>query len=320
VGGIVVQYVTVGNLTIDEIRLPDGRMESRQCGGNCLYAAVGARIWADSVGIVSLAGNDFPAEWLERVREAGIHTTGIAPLPRPHGMSAGLAYDSTGARTFVDEEIPGRGEFERHPHEWEDWLAHSPSIEQFPQAYEEAVGIHFAPMPVQAHEPFVERVRNPGRTVTLDSPWWDGASGALVPYTTLLKNVDALLPSEAEVQVFYESKLAPTDAVRTLAHLGPDIVVVKVGAGGCLVYSSETDTITHIPAYPALALDPTGAGDAFCGGFLVGLVETGDPVEAARFGTVSASFVVEGFSSLYALDVTRAAAEERLLSLTPRRA
>jgi sugar/nucleoside kinase (ribokinase family) len=316
----MVQYVTVGNLTIDEIRLPDGRVEARQCGGNCLYAAVGARIWSGSVGIVSLAGTDFPEEWLARVRDAGIDTAGIAPLPRPHGMAAGLEYDPTGARTFVDEDVPGRGEYDRHPHEWEDWLVHSPSIEQFPQAYGEAAGIHFAPMPVQAHEPFVESVGKPGRTVTLDSPWWDGASGALDPCRNLLGKVDALLPSEAEIQVFYEGKLAPVEAARALAQLGPSIVVVKVGAGGCLVYSSEMDTITHVPAYPARVVDPTGAGDAFCGGFLVGFVETGDPVEAARFGTISASFVVEGFSSLHALNVTRAAAEERLLSLTSRQA
>jgi sugar/nucleoside kinase (ribokinase family) len=230
-------------------------------------------------------------------------------------MVAGLEYDSTGTRTFVDDDVPGRREYDRHPHEWEDWLAHSPSIEQFPQAYREATGIHFAPVPVQANVPFVDKVRQPGRVVTLDSPWWDGASGALDPYTNLLGKVDALLPSEAEVQVFFEGKLAPVEAARALAQLGPPIVVVKVGAAGCLVYSSEMDTITHVPAYPAQVVDPTGAGDAFCGGFLVGLVETGDPIEAARFGTVSASFVVEGFSSLYALNVTRAMAEERLLFL-----
>jgi sugar/nucleoside kinase (ribokinase family) len=49
-----------------------------------------------------------------------------------------------------------------------------------------------------------------------------------------------------------------------------------------------------VPAVSPRCVDPTGAGDAFCGGFLTGLIETGDPVEAALRGAVSASFAVEG--------------------------
>ena len=39
-----------------------------------------------------------------------------------------------------------------------------------------------------------------------------------------------------------------------------------------------------IPVFPTNVKDPTGAGDAFCGGFQVGLFETGDPVQAALYG------------------------------------
>lgn len=50
----------------------------------------------------------------------------------------------------------------------------------------------------------------------------------------------------------------------------------------------------HIDAFPAKAVDPTGAGDIFATGFLVRFQETGDAWEAARFGACAASFVVEG--------------------------
>jgi len=132
----------------------------------------------------------------------------------------------------------------------------------------------------------------------------------------MLASLDALLPSMAEVRVFFQASVDPVDAARALGRLGPAAVVVKVGVQGSLVYIPKTDTVAHIPAYRCHAVDPTGAGDAFCGGFLVGLVETGDPVEAARYGTVSASFVVEGFGSLYALRVTRREAEVRRTSLS----
>jgi sugar/nucleoside kinase (ribokinase family) len=59
----------------------------------------------------------------------------------------------------------------------------------------------------------------------------------------------------------------------------------------------------------------TGVGNAYCGGFLVGLAQTHDPVEAAVRGAVSASIVVEGKGALYALDSTPRLAEARALAL-----
>jgi sugar/nucleoside kinase (ribokinase family) len=40
-------------------------------------------------------------------------------------------------------------------------------------------------------------------------------------------------------------------------------------------------------------VDPTGAGNAYCGGFLAGYIETGDVLTAARYGAIAASFLVE---------------------------
>lgn len=311
----MVKFVTVGNMTIDEILLPDGRSASSQCGGNCLYAAVGARIWSDSVGIVSLVGADFPSTWLNAVREAGIDTQGIAALPQPHGMRAGLAYRADGERAMLQEGGPGRDEYDKYSHEWQEWLDYSPGTEHVPAAYANAIGVHFAPVPVQAHEALVSAMRRPGRCLTLDSPWWDGAAGQYEPRRALLGAIDALLPSEHDLRIFFRTSVAPAEGARMLGRLGLEAVVVKMGSRGSLVYTPETETMVHVPAFPCDAVDPTGAGDAFCGGFLVGLVETGDPVEAACYGTISASFVVEGFGSLFALQVTRRDAEARRRSL-----
>jgi len=64
--------------------------------------------------------------------------------------------------------------------------------------------------------------------------------------------------------------------------------------------------------YPARVVDTTGAGDSFCGGFMVGLSETGNPVRAAMYGTVSASFAIEGYGALYALGAALAETQARL--------
>jgi sugar/nucleoside kinase (ribokinase family) len=49
-----------------------------------------------------------------------------------------------------------------------------------------------------------------------------------------------------------------------------------------------------MPAFPETEVDPTGAGDTFATGFLIRLHETGDPAEAARFGSAAASLMVGG--------------------------
>ena len=70
--------------------------------------------------------------------------------------------------------------------------------------------------------------------------------------------------------------------------------------------------LLEVPALPVVAIDPTGAGDAFCGGFLAGLMRTGDAFAAACFGTVSASFAVEAFGPFHLLGATPGSAAERL--------
>jgi sugar/nucleoside kinase (ribokinase family) len=61
--------------------------------------------------------------------------------------------------------------------------------------------------------------------------------------------------------------------------------------------------------------DLTGAGDAYCGGFLAGYRQTYDPVQAALFGGISASLVVEGSGPFYALDALPGLAQARLEAL-----
>jgi ribokinase len=65
-------------------------------------------------------------------------------------------------------------------------------------------------------------------------------------------------------------------------------------------------------------VDVTGAGDSFGGGFAVGLRQTGDPLRAVLMGTVSASFVVEGWGALYGLDPPAEEVARRLAFLEDR--
>ncbi|MFW6181262.1 MAG: sugar kinase, partial [Spirochaetota bacterium] len=65
-----------------------------------------------------------------------------------------------------------------------------------------------------------------------------------------------------------------------LLDLGPGIVALKQGAEGCSVYTREDRF--HLPAFQVQEVDPTGAGDCFCAGFLTGLLRGMDVRGAAR--------------------------------------
>ena len=88
--------------------------------------------------------------------------------------------------------------------------------------------------------------------------------------------------------------------------------MVKLGSEGVLVWDRASSRAVPVPAVPAETLDPTGAGDGFCGGVLAGLVETGDPLIAAHHGAISASRIVARFGVDGALPANRAAARANL--------
>ena len=69
------RLVVVGNLTIDDVVLPDGTTRMASVGGNSLYAALGARPWQSSIGVVTRRGDDFPRDLGQELASLGIANT-----------------------------------------------------------------------------------------------------------------------------------------------------------------------------------------------------------------------------------------------------
>jgi ribokinase len=161
------------------------------------------------------------------------------------------------------------------------------------------------------------RQHAPEAVITLDI--WTESFFDPSPYRdpTFLTGIDAFLPSDKEVEALWGlDDLAGT--MRRLASYGPRVVAVKRGSLGSLVYDRERDALWEIPAVPIEAIDSTGAGDAYCGGFLAGLLATGDPLEAGLRGTVSSSLAIEDYGAQAGMNPDRAEMERRLAGLRPR--
>ena len=106
---------------------------------------------------------------------------------------------------------------------------------------------------------------------------------------------DYLTPNETEAAELAERPIASADdaerAADVLLSRGVRNVVVTLGAQGALV---KNDNLTQrVPAYDAgPVVETTGAGDAFNGGFAVGIAEGMDIVAATRFGCAVAGISV----------------------------
>ncbi len=139
----------------------------------------------------------------------------------------------------------------------------------------------------------------------------------------ILRLTDVLLPNESEFvalvnalgvaprKEFSENTLAtlPIEELHTLCRaLRVPTVILTLGARGCIV--SERARFTAIAAHRVRAIDTTGAGDAFAGGFAAGLVKfSGDQLAAARFANIVAALSVTKFGTAPAMPTASAVAK-----------
>jgi 2-dehydro-3-deoxygluconokinase len=95
----------------------------------------------------------------------------------------------------------------------------------------------------------------------------------------LATRCDVLLPGAEEAELL-TGEAEPAVAARALLGIGPKLVVIKVGAQGCMAVWTESADLLHIAAAPlARVVDPVGAGDAFAAGFLSGCLRGLDLAE-----------------------------------------
>jgi sugar/nucleoside kinase (ribokinase family) len=324
------EFVFLGGLREDYCITHDGRTIDGALGGNAIYAAVGARLWTNSVGLLGRIGSNFPPEWLNDIARAGIDVDGIQKLPETLDMRTFYAYISADERTDTQPALHYQRIGKPLPKALGDYT--SSTIGQaerdefsplavrpgdIPEGYLKALGIHFSPAHYLSHSGISFKFQDESSAlVTLDPSERYMVPGFRDDLPHLLHGLDAFLPSEREARAFFPSAgLKDWDLVEAFASMGPRIVVLKLGAVGQILFDRENNLRWRIPAYPSIVRDVTGAGDAYCGGFLVGLVKTGDAMEAALYGTISASLVIEGSGALFALQAAPGLAQARLEAL-----
>jgi sugar/nucleoside kinase (ribokinase family) len=326
--------IAVGGLTVDNVVAADGTLGLGQAGGNGAYAAVGALHFVERVGLVSQAVASYPADVLARLVEGGVDTAGVTFTKDQLAAGSWFFYAENGDRNEEYQSAPEELAAAGFPTDRltlaqrADWMAVlsarkpdlKPSYAEFrtqnplrasqvPVHYWGARGMHLAPSSPEVMLDMLGRA--PREMTVIADPGWQLTAHPLDSLRPILAQLSAFLPSEVELR-----RLVPDAELDTglavLAGLCPGAVAVKLGPRGVLVWDRDLQQSVRVPAKTVAARDPTGAGDSFCGGFLAGLVETGDAVLAAQFGGAAAARVVMQFGADGALPTDRIAVRSEL--------
>jgi ribokinase len=111
------------------------------------------------------------------------------------------------------------------------------------------------------------------------------ARKGLAALKPLIKRSYTVFPNEYEVRLLTGQDYR--EGAKKLIELGAELVAVKLGKRGCYVSDGKESHL--IDAYRVEAVDTTGAGDAFCAGFIYGLTKRKDLYECGKLGNFVAS-------------------------------
>jgi sugar/nucleoside kinase (ribokinase family) len=280
-----VSILVVGSVALDSIETPFATRE-RVLGGAASYFATAASLY-DWVNLVGIVGSDFPPQYLDFWRQHQVNLDGLQIHEGKTFFWGGRYHLDMNTRDTLDTQLGVFGDF--HPVVPAEYLA-SPLV-------------FLANIQPQLQLEVLQQVAKPRLTV-LDTMnlWIDTTRDDL---TKVMSSVDILLMSEEEVRQ-YTDRASIVHAVRQFWELGIKYVVVKLGSYGALLFGAD-GTYFSAPAYPLEeVVDPTGAGDAFAGGFL-GYLSTVQPGADGRYsvddlkravvhGNIIGSFTCADFS------------------------
>lgn len=290
--------IVLGTVALDTVKTPCGA-RTQMLGGSAVHFSMSCRLFCD-VNLVAIIGNDFPGRHIEFLRQKGLN---LSSLIRTEGKTFQWAgeYKAGDLNTAVTLST-----------ELGVLTSFRPTISEKQRNIK---NIFLANIDPELQDYLLTHMRK-RRLVALDSMnYWIHNKRA--PLLRLLKKVDIYVANDQEARdLSQESNLVK--AAKRLRSLGPRMVLIKKGEHGVLF--STGNSIFSLPAYPVeKVVDPTGAGDTFAGAFMGYLASTPkikpeSIKRALAYGTVAASFNIEGFGPEKTASLKRTDLDKRLRS------
>lgn len=244
---------------------------SESPGGSAANTIVGLARLGLKTGFVGKVANDHEGQLLlDDFRREGVNTDGIMLAKRGNSGTVSAFIDKNGERAlYVHPSVNDSLTFEEINLEYvnQTEFLHLTSFDE---------------EPFKAQKHLIDRLVNV--KVSLD-PGEIYARKGLASLRSIVKRCYVVMPSENEVKLLTGKDWK--EGAKQLLNEGAEIVAVKLGQKGCYVTNGNQDHV--IPPYRTSVVDTTGAGDAFCAGFLFGLAKKKDLDECGRLGNLVAS-------------------------------
>ncbi|HEX6371838.1 MAG TPA: PfkB family carbohydrate kinase [Longimicrobium sp.] len=287
--------LVVGSVALDTVETPFGRAQDALGGSATFFSAAASLL--HPVQLVGVVGDDYPFDALSFLAERNVDLTGLE-------RAAGESFRWSGVYSY---DLNSRETLETRLGVFADF---APKI---PEQFRDAEWVFLGNIDPELQINVLDQVHRP-RFVACDTMnlWIEIKRSRLL---ALLSRVDLLMVNDAEAR-----QLSGTHnlsrAARWIMDRGPRYLIIKKGEHGAILFTPHSTFFA--PGYPLEEVfDPTGAGDAFAGGFMAhlaqnGRLEDGDLRRAVVYGSVLGSFAVEKFSVERFKDLTVDEIEERV--------
>jgi len=287
--------IVLGTVALDSVRTPFG-LRKHMLGGSAVHFSMAARLFTN-VNLVAIVGRDFPPKHIDFLHKKGIILTSLIQDKGKTFRWEGQYQGDLNSALTLNTELGVLSVFR-------------PRVSQEQKKIKYIFLANVDP-DIQRH--LLLSMHNPA-LVGLDSMnyWINNKRKSLM---RLLKQVDIYVANDQEAKALSgETNLIK--AAKYLRSCGPKMILIKKGEHGVIFFSDKI--IFSLPAYPTdKVIDPTGAGDTFAGGFMGYLAKAKKINEtiikkAIAYGTVAASFNVEGFGLNKTAGLTITDLEDRL--------
>jgi sugar/nucleoside kinase (ribokinase family) len=289
--------LVVGSIALDSIFTPFGETADA-LGGSAVYFSVAGSILYP-VQVVGVIGHDYPQHELERLAPRGIDWSGVE-------RASGESFRWKGKYSY---DLQSRETLETRLGVFADFQP------RLPDAFRSARFLFLGNIDPELQLGVLEQVQKPELVVCDTMNYWIQSKKAAL--LQLLSRVDVLMVNDSEAREL-SGDWNIHRAGRWILGQGPQRVVIKQGEHGALLI--EARRTFYVPAYPLEnVFDPTGAGDAFAGGFMAYLARTRSVAEdnvrrAMVYGAAMGSYAVEQFGIRGFDRVTLSDVEQRVRS------
>ncbi len=317
----MVDITSLGEILIDftESGLsPAGmRLFEQNPGGAVTNLVAAAARCGAKTAFIGKVGNDMHGAFLkESMEQAGVDMQHLLATDQAFTTLAFVALNDNGERSFSFARKPGADTCISAEELPQDLLSNTRIF------HTGALSLTAEPSRSATYRA-IQLAKAAGAVISYDPNYraslWDSETEAIKYMRSLVPTAQLMKLSDEETALLTDSS-DPVEASRRLVQAGVSVVAVTMGGDGALIRVG--DQTCHVPGFAAHAIDTTGAGDAFFGGFLYRYLQYAKAPQAltleeacvcARFGNAVASLCVERRGGIPAMPEL-SAVEKRLAS------